>query len=810
MRSTILSGSLATRRAKGSLRLRYSGSAAIAFVVFSMFLLLLAVGAFASVGLTSADPGRIPMSFAPNAGQASPDGHSQAPAPSCYPPPADMVAWYTANGTTDDIINGNNATLVDNATYAPGMVNQAFSLDGSGDYAAAPDTPALRPTSVTIDGWFNFASISNPGSGGQPHLVAKPVGSGTSDSYIIYYQAGLLRGGVGDSSGGPYIVTYAWTPTLGQWYHIAYTFDDPSHTNKLYVDGAEVASGANPHSIGYDGHPLTMGADINNNIPDFFLNGRVDEVEIFNRALSAGEILGIYNAGSSGKCITTTPTPTVTPVCAPPPANMIAWYPAEGNAHDIVGGHNGTLVGNTTYAAGKVGQAFSFDGTAGWVDIPDAPELRPTDVSIAGWFNFNDTGGTNGITMLVGKPLGSGTLDSYALWFQGGQSQLHGEICNTGGFDLISYPWYPIRGRWYHMALTFSDTANVLKLYIDGTLMATAAANRSIEYDTHSVMIGADIDANIPSFFLNGRADETQIFNRELSANEVQAQYNAGSVGTCPLATATPIAATNTQTNTPVPTNTSTATPTHTNTAIVATPTGTPTATATLPSTATATACTIQFSDVPFGNTFYPFIRCLACRGIINGYPCGGPGEPCNGNNDPYFRPGNNVTRGQFSKIAANSAGFNEPPGAQQYEDVAPGSTFFDFIWRLSDRGIINGYPCGGPGEPCGPNNLPYFRPNANVTRGQLSKIDANAAGYNDTPGAQQYEDVPVGSTFYDFIWRLSDRGIINGYPCGGPGEPCGPNNLPYFRPGANATRGQASKIVANTFFPSCQTPTRK
>ena len=110
-------------------------------------------------------------------------------------------------------------------------------------------------------------------------------------------------------------------------------------------------------------------------------------------------------------------------------------------------------------------------------------------------------------------------------------------------------------------------------------------------------------------------------------------------------------------------------------------------ATATPVATETPTACTISFEDVPVGSTFYPFIQCLACRGIINGYPCGGPGEPCNGNNDPYFRPGNNVSRGQFAKIAANSAGFNEPPGAQQYEDVAVGSTFFDFIWRLSDRG---------------------------------------------------------------------------------------------------------------------------
>ncbi|MGA7730854.1 MAG: S-layer homology domain-containing protein [Chloroflexia bacterium] len=237
-----------------------------------------------------------------------------------------------------------------------------------------------------------------------------------------------------------------------------------------------------------------------------------------------------------------------------------------------------------------------------------------------------------------------------------------------------------------------------------------------------------------------------------------------------------------------------------------------PTATNTVPPTqtpggptATPTSCTLQFTDVPEGSTFYEFVRCMACRGIINGYTSGcETGNPC-------FRPSNNVTRGQLAKIVSNSAGFSDPAGPQQFEDVPPGSTFFDFIWRLAFRGIVSGYPCGGPGEPCvAPDNRPYFRPNADVTRGQLSKIVSEAAGYSDPPGAQQFEDVLPGSTFYDWIWRLADRGIMSGYPCGGEGEPCNPpDNRPYFRPGKNATRGQASKIVANTFYPNCETPSR-
>jgi hypothetical protein len=146
-------------------------------------------------------------------------------------------------------------------------------------------------------------------------------------------------------------------------------------------------------------------------------------------------------------------------------------------------------------------------------------------------------------------------------------------------------------------------------------------------------------------------------------------------------------------------------------------------ATATPIATGTATACAIVFSDVPSGSTFYQYVECLACRGIISGYP------------DGTFKPNNLVTRGQLSKIVSNAAGFSDPQSTQMFQDVAPGSTFFDFVGRLASRGYIGGYACGGSGEPCvPPSNLPYFRPNSNATRGQTSKIVANTFFPNCSP----------------------------------------------------------------------------
>jgi len=244
-------------------------------------------------------------------------------------------------------------------------------------------------------------------------------------------------------------------------------------------------------------------------------------------------------------------------------------------------------------------------------------------------------------------------------------------------------------------------------------------------------------------------------------------------------------------------TATATVTPIRTATA---TSTGTSTGTPTEVPSVTPTACTIQFTDVPPGSTFYPYIHCLVCLGIVNGY------------SDGTFKPNSDVTRGQLSKIVANSAGFNDTPTGQQFQDVPISSTFYVYIYRLVLRGYINGYPCGAPpAEACvPPANLPYFLPNANATRGQISKIVSNAAGFNDPPNGQQFQDVATNSTFYPYIYRLSTRSIINGYPCGGAGEPCmPPANLPYFRPSANATRGQMSKIDAAAFFPGCSPPAR-
>lgn len=207
----------------------------------------------------------------------------------------------------------------------------------------------------------------------------------------------------------------------------------------------------------------------------------------------------------------------------------------------------------------------------------------------------------------------------------------------------------------------------------------------------------------------------------------------------------------------------------------------------------------LGFTDVSASNPFFPYIQCLACKDVISGF------------GDGTFRPADHVTRGQLSKIVANAAGFSEQSSGQGFEDVAINSTYWAYVERLASRGMIGGYDCGTrPSEPCGPDELPYFRPGNHATREQTAKIVSNAAGFADQPAAQIFEDVHPGNPFYAWVQRLASRGIVSGYPCGGAGESCGPDNLPYFRPTDKVSRGQTTKLVSNTFYPGCQTPSEE
>ncbi len=122
-------------------------------------------------------------------------------------------------------------------------------------------------------------------------------------------------------------------------------------------------------------------------------------------------------------------------------------------------------------------------------------------------------------------------------------------------------------------------------------------------------------------------------------------------------------------------------------------------------------------------------------------------------------------------------------PCLVQFSDVPPGSTFANFVYCLACRGIVGGYTDAGH---C-PGGTSCFQPGSPVTRGQLAKFIANAAGYTDAIPATRrtFTDVLPSDTFWIYIERVVAHGIVSGYSDG------------TYRAGNAVTRGQTAKFVS-------------
>ncbi|MDQ3931204.1 MAG: S-layer homology domain-containing protein, partial [Chloroflexota bacterium] len=537
--------------------------------------------------------------------------------------------------------------------------------------------------------------------------------------------------------------------------------------------------------------------------------------------------IGKFRFASCGGGSIPTETPIPAPdVCTLPGATVAT--DAQGDAFDILGGTGTDESQRYDIESISIAEPYTATGANHLVFTMKVasfagPENDPSTSPSSYWRIFFNKPGTATLYFVDMRTDANGNI-TYK--YGTGTSTTVGDADGGSyGFDGSAR----IRISYSKLGLTVGDTlTGIYGRVSNGAVFADninyPEPDRSVAY----TLVGnpscapAGVDTATPTSTLGATSTSTAVLTATstLTTTETTTPLPSNTSTAVASSTSTQVASSTSTnvaasaTSTSIVANTSTATRTSTSL-----PTGTPTRTATRTATSAAsstpqptfTACPIQFADVPpsgEGSTFYSFVRCLACRGIVGGYPCGSLGEDCNANNEPYYRPNANVTRGQLSKIVANSAGLDDDiaEGQQQFADVKPGDPFYIYVERLAQTGAIAGYPCGGAGEDCDDLDRPYFRPNDPATRGQISKIVSIAAGFDEevSEDQQTFTDVTTDSPFWVYIERLATRGIISGY---GEEEKCPETGAPCFRYNDNTTRGQMAKIAANTFFPNCQTP---
>ncbi len=411
--------------------------------------------------------------------------------------PSDLVAAYSLDGNGTDATQFSNDAVLDAAATATtnrfGWASNALS-----GYATADNSIALQSDFTTVSfwvkpnsfpatgevfllsngGWQERWKISMPGHG-KPVFTTHSGGACCSDL----------------DSGTPL--------TVGTWTHVTMVHDGAKDI--IYFNGVKVneknAAGAldktkHPFGIGYD--PIDNGS---------FFDGSLDDVAIFNRALSAGEIAALYAFQNQAPVV---------------PGNLVADYQSNGNANDATGYNNHASVQGaqlSTDRFGKSNQAYSFNGVNQSLVAANSPQLNSANTTISFWINPASFPASGEVFILSN----GGWQERWKISMPG-----HGKpvfTTHSGGAccsDLDSGTPLTL-GSWTHVVMTHDGTKDII--YFNGVQVNEKNAAGALDATTKPLGIGFDpIDNN---YYFHGSLDEVQIYNVALNATQIAALYAA-------------------------------------------------------------------------------------------------------------------------------------------------------------------------------------------------------------------------------------------------------------------------------------------
>ena len=146
---------------------------------------------------------------------------------------------------------------------------------------------------------------------------------------------------------------------------------------------------------------------------------------------------------------------------------MVSWWPGQGNANDVQGVNNGTLVGGVTFAAGEVGTAFNLNGTDE-VSIPSSPSLNFNNaVTLEAWIKPSTLAFNNSYGAIIAKS--SDTRRDYGLFVKS-TGALHLSYFNAAGTNVIleTAPNLVPVNQFSHVAGVINTLSGVMQIYLNG------------------------------------------------------------------------------------------------------------------------------------------------------------------------------------------------------------------------------------------------------------------------------------------------------------------------------------------------------
>jgi hypothetical protein len=449
-----------------------------------------------------------------------------------YLPTDGLVGWWPFNGNANDESGNGNDGVVNGATLTEdrfGLANAAFDFNGNAFVEVQHSNSLSIAEAMTFSLWFKQGIMGNTIN----YLIQKGSGGGCSNTGLhiaVDYNFGLAENGYktlqfGQNTNCAGIGSDIF---LNENWHSMISVYNPSFGHKMYIDGNLVAEGF-PYGcpdciITNENTPMRIGALYSAN-GGFNWNGQIDDIAIYNRALSPEEITALYTGEPANP----------TTACNPLPSNLqnglVGYWPFCGNANDESGNGNDGVVNGATLTEDRFGvanAAYDFDGVDDFIYTQIDSALEQ-DWSVNFWFkstnpnnNFQgqnliglgpDVYGYGSAGLQISGQIEPGQCPSFAylnqLYLFDASEECGGNFLNGGLYDS---------SQWHNVSILKNNLE--YEIIIDNMSVSTAVLN---DININEIALGNRSDLIFQYF--RGALDDIAIYNRALSPEEVQQLY---------------------------------------------------------------------------------------------------------------------------------------------------------------------------------------------------------------------------------------------------------------------------------------------
>lgn len=417
---------------------------------------------------------------------------------------------YPGTGTTIYDLSGNNYT----SYFANGalLADDVVRVDGADDYIATPLFNLTAP--ITVTAWVK--NVVNEG------IVFGASGSGVvygNSEYIFYFLGKTIV--VQGNPGGAKTFQFPQL-NLNQWSYIVMT-RDASNNMSIYLNAVGSTSNSQSYSNTLQMNQIGRYSNFSN---QYNVKGSIGEVKIYNRALSATEILQNYNVSKTRYNVVENiiSNGLVLNFDASNPSSYVGTGVTINNIAGV--GNTGILTNGPTFSQLN-GGSIVFDGTNDYINVADSPSLGMSStntVTVYAWFHAT-ADGINSTREIIHKRNNDPTYVSYGISW--GSSSNKNILFSRFGFDDgtvsdLNSDALP-KLKWINACTTFDGSVH--NMYVDGNLVKTASvSNKRIKDDNLPVTLGS---FNGTQEYFQGYISDAKIYNRALSSSEVLQNYNA-------------------------------------------------------------------------------------------------------------------------------------------------------------------------------------------------------------------------------------------------------------------------------------------